>query len=90
MRSKDIGVGGGQVWIVGKDGCAHQMVNGRWKRKAERALKKTKGGRSLRRITVDASGRPFVINKLNMIYQYDDARNNWIKLPGKAKDIGIN
>ena len=30
VRSKDIGVGGGQVWIVGKDGNAYQMINGRW------------------------------------------------------------
>ena len=30
MKAVDIGVGGGQVWVVGVDGSAYQMVNNKW------------------------------------------------------------
>jgi hypothetical protein len=39
------------------------------------------------RIDVDPSGKPWVVNDRDDIYRWDGAR--WIRLPGKAKDIGV-
>jgi len=45
------------------------------------------GGAGIR-ISVDASGNPWVVNKSNFIYKYNGS--TWTQVPGTATDIGIS
>jgi hypothetical protein len=45
------------------------------------------GGAGIR-ITVDASGNPWVVNKSNLIYKYNGS--TWTQMPGTGTDIGIS
>ena len=80
MRARDIGVGGGSVWIVGMDSYIYQFVNNRW-------ISKKKG---FKRITVDGSGTPYVTDRYNSIFKFNERYNTWDKLAGKATDIGVS
>ena len=41
------------------------------------------------RIAVGPDGRPWVVNKSNLVYRFRDSTSAWEKLPGTATDIGI-
>lgn len=56
------------------------MVKNKWVQKSGYA----------KRIAVDGSGIPYVVNRSNMIYKWDERRNTWTSIPGKATDIGVS
>jgi len=41
------------------------------------------------RIAVGPDGRPWVVNKSNLVYRFRDSTSAWEQLPGTATDIGI-
>jgi hypothetical protein len=76
--ARDIGAGGGQVWRVGEnrrfyrwDGCAWQLKS---------------AGSDGAHITVDSSGRPWIVNSDGSIYVENG--NGWLRQPGSGLDIG--
>lgn len=41
------------------------------------------------RIAVTPDGKPWVVNKSNLVYRFQDSTSAWIQLPGTATDIAI-
>ena len=78
-KAYDIGAGGGQVWIVGTN---QRMY--RWDASGNHWEMKNAGYNG-RRITVDHSGRPWIVNTSGQIYVENS--NGWYLLPGRALDI---
>ncbi|AEE53422.1 tectonin domain-containing protein [Haliscomenobacter hydrossis] len=91
-RARDIGAGAnGEVWIIGTNPLSGGYGIFRW-----RPLRMPVGsgvdpngweavdGAAVR-ITVDASGNPWVVNSAGSIFRRQN--NQWIALPGSAKDI---
>ncbi len=82
-KATDIGVGAnGAVWITGKEKVFGGYAIEQW---TGSGFKKVIGGAV--RIDVDPWGYPWVVNSFDDIYRWEN--NNWTKMPGKAKDIGI-
>ena len=81
-RAKDIGFGGGKLWVIGtnKEGGGY----GIYRRDGH---KWTKIPGSAARIDVNDDGNAMVTNKYDNIYQYHGT--GWWRINGKAKDVGI-
>lgn len=41
------------------------------------------------RIAVGPDGKPWVVNKSNLIFKYRDSTSSWQQMPGTATDIGV-
>lgn len=41
------------------------------------------------RIAVTPDGKPWVVNKSNLVYRFQDSTSAWIQMPGTATDIAI-
>jgi hypothetical protein len=80
--AKDIGIGGGQVFVIGMDSAPGGY--GIWKREGPRWRKYPGSGV---RIAVDNRAYPWVVNNENEIYRWSGS--SWQRMPGAAKDIGI-
>lgn len=81
----DVGVGAdGSVWIIGTNpvGSGKDLGVHRWTGSAWEAVD---GGGI--RIDVDDNGNPWIVNSRNQIFHRSD--NQWVQLPGLAKDIGV-
>ena len=78
-KALDVGVGGGQAWVVGTDGAAW-----RWNGKAF----EKRGGSEILRIDVGPRGLPWVVTKQRDILRFDG--RGFRKLPGKAMDVGVS
>jgi hypothetical protein len=87
----DIGIGGGQAWVVGTDGRPYYWNpgapgGGNW------ALLTDAQPPSLTRIAVDPLGLPWAITATNDIFRRTGAAlpgAAWAQVPGKASDIGV-
>jgi hypothetical protein len=82
-RASDIGIGGGEVWIVGTQpqpgGFDIQRWNGAaWSRVDGAAV----------RIAVGPRGEPWVVNAEGRIFRRVD--NRWAEVPGRARDIAVS
>ncbi len=83
-KAQDIGVGAdGSVWIVGNSPVFGGFIIYRWT--AEKGYVRIDGGAT--RIDVGPDGQPWVVNSINDIYRR--VGDHWIRMPGKARDIGI-
>jgi hypothetical protein len=78
-KALDVGVGGGQAWVVGTDGAAWHW-NGKGFEK--------RGGGEILRMDVGPRGMPWVVTKKREIYRFDG--RGFRKLPGAALDIGVS
>ena len=81
--AKDIGFGGGKLWIIGTtiEGGGYSIY-----RRDGNYWSKISG--SALRITVDDDGNAYVVNNSDYIYRYNGS--GWIKfMDGAAKDIGF-
>jgi len=78
----DIGVGGGQVWVLGRKKMNYGFPVFRWNGKSWDNMK----GQAVR-IDVGPKGLAWVVNSKQDIFRHDGSR--WIKMPGKAHDIGV-
>jgi len=78
-KALDVGVGGGQAWVVGTDGAAW-----RWNGKAF----EKRGGSEILRMDVGPRGLPWVVTKQRDILRFDG--RGFRKLPGKAMDVGVS
>jgi tectonin-like protein len=80
-RAIDIAVGiNGDVWVVGTDGYAYELIKNKWIKAA--------GSDNYKRIAVDNKGKPWTISKKNQIFKY---ANNSLRPfhAGPALDISI-
>lgn len=84
--ANDIGIGAnGAVWIIGTDSQGgygygvHRWTGSGWK--------KISGG--AKRIDVDHTGSPWVVNNQGSVYRYNVKTNSWETKPGQGNDIGI-
>ncbi|MCB2185331.1 MAG: hypothetical protein KQJ78_02860 [Deltaproteobacteria bacterium] len=80
-QGRDVGCGGGQVWVVGSNSgsggsAVWQWTGGNWR---------DVGGGAVR-LDVDRHGNPWVVNREGDIYRLENGQ--WKKLPGQARDIG--
>jgi hypothetical protein len=78
-KALDVGVGGGQAWVVGTDGAAYHW-NGKTFEK--------RGGGEILRMDVGPRGLPWVVTKKREIFRFDG--RGFRKLPGLALDIGVS
>ncbi len=80
--ARDIGYGGGKIFIVGNNNQIYQYnpCNQNWDLFSSSPLAK--------RIDVDGLGNPWIIATNNTIYKWD--ATSFVKLPGEGIDIGIN
>lgn len=76
-RARDIGSGGGDVFIIGESGAVYKWNDDSF------AWQNMGGNAS--RITVDSNGTPWVINNLQI---YRLRGQVWQNMPGRATDIG--
>jgi len=74
----DIGVGGGQAWVIGTDQGIYRWDGKTWGKVPGAAV----------RIAVGPRGMPWVVNKSQDIYRYTGT--TWQKIPGKAFDIAVD
>jgi hypothetical protein len=82
-KARDIGAGGGEVWIIGTDRQSGGYGVWRWTRYGWEPAR----GAGVR-IAVDGRGTPWVVNERSDIYVRRGT--TWTKLPGKARDIGAS
>ncbi len=81
----DVGVGAnGAVWVIGYEGAKPDQRIFRWNGSSF-----TPAGGSGVRIAVDPAGNPWVVNSVGDIYRSENNASSFIKMPGKAIDIGI-
>jgi len=72
-----------RTWMIGVDRASdsgfsiYSFSNGAWNKEAGVG----------RRITVEPSGRPWMVDEQNKIYRYDLNSNSWQMLPGLGTDI---
>ncbi|MCE2915913.1 MAG: hypothetical protein LW768_10255 [Rubrivivax sp.] len=82
-RASDIGIGGGEVWIIGTNPQPggydiYRWSGSTWSRVAGAAV----------RIAVGPRGEPWVVNADGMIYRR--VGNQWTEVPGRARDIAVS
>ncbi len=74
----DIGVGGGQAWVIGTDQGIYRWDGKTWGKVPGAAV----------RIAVGPRGLPWVVNKAQEVYRFNG--KGWQKMPVKAFDIAID
>ena len=58
----------------------YERINHSWQRKPGAAV----------RLAVNGDGNAYVVNSGHGIYRWNDASNNWTRLPGAAWDVGVS
>jgi hypothetical protein len=75
----DISVGGGTVWGVNAAGVPYIWQNGGW-------LQKPSAPKALKRITVQADGKPWAVATTGEVYRWTGSA--WTSVYGALLDIG--
>ena len=84
-EARDIACGaGGEVWVIGTNSVGNGDFGIHCYRGSNDWRSIDGGGV---RIAVHPDGMPWVVNAANEVFRRENER--WIKLPGKARDIGI-
>lgn len=83
--ANDIAVGGknGEVFILTRAGSL-----ARWQEKGDSGTWQNLGGDDLRRIAVDDTGRPWIIQQSGAIVRFENEA--FAELPGRARDIAVS
>lgn len=82
VEPEDVGMGGGEVWLVGDNPVSGDQVF-RWNGTRFAKISDVDG----KRISVDPAGNAWVIDNAGDIYEYTNG--SFVKRPWKAQDIGI-
>jgi hypothetical protein len=77
--ARDIGAGGGRVWIIGTDNAVYHLQGNDWVREE---------GSAGERISVGTDGMPWVVNQAGQVYHLQNG--TFTRMPGTGIDIAAS